>query len=219
MLPGEKYVTASLVIPMIKGLFLQLTDIETKLKADDSKIFLGDIRRYMTEKLNLYEDRTVSRVATAIDPRFKKTGFKSDSNYKEGMKIITQELVKMSPACTTAAPIMPMTTKKTALDYIDNKSEPRTATVNNTVTIDNFEKDKNLEKNETSDATLCYLKARHPELYRVALIYFCTPGSSVPCERIFSSTGQIVSARRNCLSAENINILTFIHHNIHLIEF
>ena len=100
--------------------------------------------------------------------------------------------------------------KKDALDYIDNNAEERSTTVDTTVLLHGFKSEKNLNKKENSSTILCHLKTRHPELYKVALMYFCTPGSSVLSERIFSSTGYLVSMRKNRLSSELIAMLTFI---------
>ncbi|KAF0704108.1 zinc finger BED domain-containing protein 1-like, partial [Aphis craccivora] len=41
----------------------------------------------------------------------------------------------------------------------------------------------------------------------VALKYASIPATSVPSERIFSKTGQIISARRNRLLPENLDTL------------
>ena len=44
--------------------------------------------------------------------------------------------------------------------------------------------------------------------------YLCVPASSVPCERVFSITGHLVSRRRAALSPENINMIVFLHQNL-----
>ncbi|KYN22609.1 hypothetical protein ALC57_04992, partial [Trachymyrmex cornetzi] len=62
-----------------------------------------------------------------------------------------------------------------------------------------------------------YLKTRHPGIYLIALKYLCTPGSSVPVERLFSATGYIISERRNRLSPKNVQILSFLNKNYKLV--
>ena len=52
-----------------------------------------------------------------------------------------------------------------------------------------------------------------PNLKRLAKKYLCVPASSVPCERIFSLAGHIVSKKRSSLSPENIDLLIFLHKN------
>lgn len=53
----------------------------------------------------------------------------------------------------------------------------------------------------------------HP-LSEIALKYIMIPATSVPSERIFSKTGQIMSARRNRLLPDNLDTLVFLNKNM-----
>ena len=54
---------------------------------------------------------------------------------------------------------------------------------------------------------------RFPFLSQVALRVLCTPATSVPSERVFSSAGLIVNKLRSMLMASNIDALIFLHAN------
>lgn len=54
----------------------------------------------------------------------------------------------------------------------------------------------------------------HHPLSEIALKYTMIPATSVPSERIFSKTGQIMSARRNRLLPDNLDTLIFLHKNM-----
>lgn len=54
---------------------------------------------------------------------------------------------------------------------------------------------------------------RYPKLSKLAKKYLCIPATSTPSERVFSSAGNIITAKRNCLEAKNAEILIFLHHN------
>jgi hypothetical protein len=39
-------------------------------------------------------------------------------------------------------------------------------------------------------------------------------GTSVPSERLFSAAGDLVSAKRSCISSENVDMLLFLNKNL-----
>ena len=54
---------------------------------------------------------------------------------------------------------------------------------------------------------------RFPSVAKLARKYLAIPATSVASERVFSAVGNIVTARRNCLSPENVNTLVFLCKN------
>lgn len=53
----------------------------------------------------------------------------------------------------------------------------------------------------------------YPKLSLLARKYLSIPATSTPSERIFSTAGNIVSAKRNCLDPKNVNKLIFLNFN------
>jgi len=53
----------------------------------------------------------------------------------------------------------------------------------------------------------------YPMLARLAKSYLCIPASSTPSERLFSAAGNIASKKRESLSQEPVDMLTFLHCN------
>lgn len=53
----------------------------------------------------------------------------------------------------------------------------------------------------------------YPYLSVVARNTLCNLGTSVPCERIFSSAGLVLNDRRCRLKSEKVNMLLFLHYN------
>lgn len=56
-------------------------------------------------------------------------------------------------------------------------------------------------------------KFLYENLYRLALAFLCTPASSVPCERVFSKAGEVVSKKRNRLKPKTVEKLLFLNKN------
>ncbi|XP_040181188.1 E3 SUMO-protein ligase ZBED1-like [Rana temporaria] len=62
---------------------------------------------------------------------------------------------------------------------------------------------------ETEDPLMWWKLNSHrfPGLSRFVQTILCVPATSVPCERLFSSSGYIVNKMRSCLLPENVNTL------------
>ncbi|CAG12947.1 unnamed protein product [Tetraodon nigroviridis] len=56
-------------------------------------------------------------------------------------------------------------------------------------------------------------RLHYPNLYKLAMKFPCTPSSSVPCERVFSKAGEMVSKRRNRLGTNMLKQLMFWNKN------
>ena len=57
-------------------------------------------------------------------------------------------------------------------------------------------------------------QTQYPLLSQLARRYLAIPATSVPCERVFSAAGHIVSERRSCLLQDNVNRLLFLTKNM-----
>lgn len=52
------------------------------MKTDSSLTFLQDIYKQVEKYFNLYKERSISRIATLLDPQWKKAGLRFDKNYE-----------------------------------------------------------------------------------------------------------------------------------------
>lgn len=223
---GAKYVSISLVIPCIKGIMLKLQAVHKTLSYPAAISFYETILQFIEEKLIHYEQRTISKVATLIDSRFKKAGFRSQTNYEEAINLIQNLLAvqlknnqiesnqietNVNQTINTKNHIA----KSTGIfSFMENCPQSSTVNVDNIILTRNFLTCPNINLFEEP---LYYLKTRHPEIFQIALKYLCTPGSSVPVERLFSATGYIISDRRNRLSPKNVRILSFLNKSYKLV--
>ena len=60
---------------------------------------------------------------------------------------------------------------------------------------------------------------RFPYLFKFAKQRLSASATSVPSERLFSSARTLISARRSCLSSENVDMLLFLNKNIKMFGF
>ena len=56
-------------------------------------------------------------------------------------------------------------------------------------------------------------EASMPILAEVARAILCVPGSSVPSERVFSKSGQLLNKKRASLKSKNVDMLIFLNKN------
>ena len=59
---------------------------------------------------------------------------------------------------------------------------------------------------------------RYVSLSRVAEKFLCVPASSVPCERLFSTSGFIYDDKRAALDPSSVRFLTFLNKNLDLVS-
>merc|ERR1712121_107306 len=53
-----------------------------------------------------------------------------------------------------------------------------------------------------------------PHLYQVAIKAICAPATSVPSERLFSTAGDLICAKRARLNPQNVNKILFLNKNL-----
>lgn len=83
---SRSLVTASLIIPIVCGLIHNLERINVQLVSVDGREAYNALMDGIRQRLTQYEKRTVTRLATLLDPRFKKEGFLSIPNASESQK-------------------------------------------------------------------------------------------------------------------------------------
>ena len=54
-------------------------------------------------------------------------------------------------------------------------------------------------------------KTTYPNLFQLSIQFLCTPASSVPCEWVFSTAGEVVSKKRNRLNFKTLEKLFFLN--------
>ncbi|KAF0705456.1 Uncharacterized protein FWK35_00037425, partial [Aphis craccivora] len=79
--------------------------------------------------------------------------------------------------------------------------------------LDKYVKENTINKNACPLAWWKENSSRYPNILKLAKKYLCIPSTSTPSERAFSTAGNIITAKRNCLSGETAKWLIFLSHN------
>lgn len=120
------------------------------------------------------------------------------------------------------------TTGRTAMEKLFGAMSDSTCSQNNNSNslVDTFElvKDelarfKRLNFDINNDPLAWWKDNSHmfPKLSAFAKQRLTVSGTSVPAERIFSKTGQLINAKRACLSSTNVDKLIFLNKNMPLV--
>ncbi|XP_015378107.1 PREDICTED: zinc finger BED domain-containing protein 4-like [Diuraphis noxia] len=79
--------------------------------------------------------------------------------------------------------------------------------------LDKYVKEKTINKNACPLVWWKENSSRYPNISKLAKKKVCIPSTSTPSERAFSNAGNIITAKRNCLSGETAKLLIFLSHN------
>ncbi|XP_055522567.1 E3 SUMO-protein ligase ZBED1-like [Wyeomyia smithii] len=160
--------------------------------------------------------------AILLDPRFRKQGFGDDQKYRVAYQTLIQK-IRQLPSASNEGPQLvepepqSSTTHSTLWKQFDEtvsrlqgKSDPTSASI---VELDKFLAEPYLHR--TGDPLAWWETRKHmyPKLHRIMLRRLCIPATSVPCERIFSKTGQLVTEKRSRLKSKHIAEMIFVNAN------
>ena len=82
---------------------------------------------------------------------------------------------------------------------VSEKRKSKSATAHATVEVQRYLAESNICHGEDPLKYWADHKHSFPTLYMFARDVLCIPASSVPCERVFSKAGEVVSKKRNRL--------------------
>ncbi|XP_053200377.1 E3 SUMO-protein ligase ZBED1-like [Panonychus citri] len=206
---GELYVTISRIIPLLASVKVKLA----RMKPDISlvKALVERLSKNLQTRFGCIEKIRLFTFSTLLDPRFKKLAFSSPSD-------CSLQYVDMSNILSDV-----QLTQRICYDYDEADDD------------DDIWKDYDKKARSLSNPAggmhnglKHYLesdviprkadpleywknnKSIYPQLHNLAMQYLCIQATSVPCERLFSKTGSIITDKRNRIKPKNVNILSFL---------
>lgn len=226
ILSGEKYPSLSSVIPLVFG--LQNT-IENKTPITElGKNLKRSLSAVIEKRLAVYETNRTASKATFLDPRFKKKGFRLESNANNAQMWIINELSNMNTdqvlpsSLPSSSPKTPSTSitvaaldKDDIWEVVDKKlmesSARLTPYASTAMMVKQYIELPYLDRKCDPLQFWNDKKCLFPQLSEIALKYLCIPASSVPSERLFSKAGILCNDRRNRLAPKKIDQILFLN--------
>lgn len=92
---GEQYHTVSLIIPIVLGIHNKLVGVEHDVQTELAKFFIGLLKQSIVKRLFPYEQRNTLQLASLLDPRIKKMGFRSPENANQAQDSLKNEVVRL----------------------------------------------------------------------------------------------------------------------------
>ena len=233
-LSGEKQVTISCIQPVLWKIFsvLAVKDTDGSLASEMKQMIADDLKkRYIGSEIPMLLD-----CATYFDVRFKNT-FVADSDCVKERLLNDIESMTSTPTTSEQAHDdqanegPPLKRRKTGLtDLLVNirqekkqqqESDSTSSTASTSTSSSSMLQNEfllyghQLQEVAVNDDPLAWWRENEscfPLLAKLAKRYMSA--TSVACERVFSTSGGIVNAKRNRLTAENVEMLTFLARNL-----
>ena len=222
-LSGEKFVTASLIIPLIEGCVyaLNLLDFKTDICRNLKDIFIHEI---IPNRFNFMYTKTKILMATAMDPRFKLSAIEKTEHRDSARELLVNELDSIieDSESNSVTNTSNSSTAAQSSSTIWQRFEKRKREHNTTVSINQtaehiLDKFFELHLEERAVDPLLWWETKAnvmPYLYKLSRKVLMIPATSVPSERLFSKAGQLCNDRRNRLTPKHINEILFLNSNL-----
>lgn len=154
-------------------------------------------------------------IATLLDPRYKRDLFSCSKNIEDAERIIKEELLGLQEQ---HRPITAPTAPSAIKGLFSNRHKfrgPEDLQLNaNLSPVVTMEYDQYIDEAVVEECVdpLKYWKneLRFPKLRILAQKYLIIMGTSVPSERLFSQAANIITLKRNRLTAESLSKFLFI---------
>ncbi|XP_028296828.1 zinc finger BED domain-containing protein 4-like [Gouania willdenowi] len=227
---AERFVTASKVILMARGLQRIVARHQRSPSVHEPiKKLVDSLMSEMQKRFSKVEHIEKLADATCLDPRFKKQAFVNSKAAEDTVKRITaaaahnhpshseeEESQNPSVAASTGAMFWEDFDERVASTRASTSSDSATSSTSTAAMMEMRAYLAEPLLSRSSDP-LAWWRMCSPvfkTLCEVMKTRLCIVATSVPSERVFSKTGQIITDRRNRLSPSKVRQLVFLNANL-----
>ncbi|GBN07692.1 hypothetical protein AVEN_249459-1 [Araneus ventricosus] len=181
------------------------------------------LKQELNRRFSNIESNELLAQCVLLDPRFKRKGFTSEKF--QPAKVAVEKKIAGFNIPADKDGIVEETTnnnrkpEKRGEYFIDlwkdfrENVEPENAYAAAISEVDAYLKDKYLAPQEDPLKYWAVNKLRFPRLYKLVERRLCIPATSVPCERIFSKTGNCLTDKRSRLGHKKLSEIIFLNVN------
>lgn len=233
---GQSYVTLSSVIILTKG--LENIYISMKHKDNNPPIIQNIVTTILdgiSTRLGDLENSQTLLISTFLDPRFKNVGFSSANVAERAKKLVTNlvssKVNEMSVQNKSSASedknndkdkVETPLQKTSVWGLFDTKAASTStksvssATSRAIIEVQRYVEEELLERDKDPLQWWKQYSYNFPYLSKVVQEKFGVVATSVPCERVFSKSGQLISERRSRLSSDKVKKIMFLNVNFNI---
>lgn len=173
-----------------------------------------------------YLSRSTIALATILDPRFKKKGFRSADEFDQAVTLLLTEMDKLDEKMQFSSeedvkdPLelveVTASDEMSIWDEFDTAQFPKAShtRLSTKKELDNYLATPLLHRTADPIDWWNLEKQNFPTLFQIMMRTLCIPASTVPCERFFSEAGDMETKIRNMSTSSKIAKMLFIKHNI-----
>lgn len=231
---GEKYATGSLVIPLSNGLKAVCQNLLKMEFNKNVRLVVEKLNASLIERFKNVELSNTLAFCTFLDPRFKLLPFSEEyfavNLKKKVIGMVTSTILEMQ-SNKEKPTVAERETEQSGNDGNSDTDEELSVWGAFKKTVSSNVKPKSTANSQAIIEVQRYLecdlvsrsknpcewwsknKYYYPILSDIFRDMFCALATSVPCERLFSKAGQIITERRNRINSKKASMLIFLNSN------
>lgn len=206
---------------LCKGLQRVTAQNQRTVTVQKVKDLVATLCSAMDRKFLRMEYNTVLSETTLLDPRFKKLAFSDGRATDEALQRISAA-AKCTPSSQPAPPVEGQVEEEQQTpavwqvfdDRATGEASRRNPTADAVMEVRSYLEEPLIKRGEDPLSWWQAKASVFPHLVKVMEGRLCIVATSVPSERVFSKTGQILTERRNRISPAKLRHLTFLNANL-----
>ena len=219
VLSADSNVSCSVIYPIINGLLthhLAVSNNDISAVKRFKQIVAEELEKRFTPSSDI-----LPLHCAAVDPRYSHLRFLDDSLQQEIREEIEEEMCKFSIDCPDEAEEPPAKKAKSgdgAMSFLlgleSDSHDAQSSVMTGHQEMQYFINEPPLDPDSIPLEWWGKNHERFPRLAKIAKKLMSVTATSVPAERVFSTSGIIVNKLRSSLKPENVNILVFLNKNL-----